>query len=349
MSSMLEQAIVDAEALREAALKNAEDMIVEKYSNQIKEAVEALLEQPEDPMALGAEEEGMGLEEPGLEMDPPEEDSALKDMPVVTVDGEKLCPCPEEEEEIEIDFDELTKKMQDEEGLAPPGESQEDLAADILGDEVPEDEPRALQEEVESLEEEIELDEDILSSILEELVVDIEPTSSGWGNNGVPTAHLDHAQEQVLARAQDTKVKEELEAMKKALEGLKLENKTHAKEKEEMKEVIYLLRDKLTESSLSSAKLLYTNKVLISDSLNERQKNKIVEAISITETVEEAKVIYETLQNAVGSTKTKKQPQSLSEVVKSSSAGLLLHGRNQKATKKDDSSLSRWKILAGLT
>jgi len=272
---MLEQAIVDAEALREAALKNAEDMIVEKYSNQIKEAVEALLEQPEDPMALGAEEEGMGLEEPGLEMDPPEEDSALKDMPVVTVDGEKLCPCPEEEEEIEIDFDELTKKMQDEEGLAPPGESQEDLAADILGDEVPEDEPRALQEEVESLEEEIELDEDILSSILEELVVDIEPTSSGWGNNGVPTAHLDHAQEQVLARAQDTKVKEELEAMKKALEGLKLENKTHAKEKEEMKEVIYLLRDKLTESSLSSAKLLYTNKVLISDSLNERQKIKL--------------------------------------------------------------------------
>ena len=52
MSSMLEQAIIDAEALREVALKNAEAAIIDKYSDQIKEAVETLLEQPEeDPVA----------------------------------------------------------------------------------------------------------------------------------------------------------------------------------------------------------------------------------------------------------------------------------------------------------
>ena len=38
MSNMLEQAIVDAAALREAALKNAEQSIIEKYAPQIKEA-----------------------------------------------------------------------------------------------------------------------------------------------------------------------------------------------------------------------------------------------------------------------------------------------------------------------
>ena len=32
MSSMLEQAIVDAKALREAALKNAEQAVIEKYA-----------------------------------------------------------------------------------------------------------------------------------------------------------------------------------------------------------------------------------------------------------------------------------------------------------------------------
>ena len=32
MSSMLEQAIVDAQALREAALKNAEQSVIEKYA-----------------------------------------------------------------------------------------------------------------------------------------------------------------------------------------------------------------------------------------------------------------------------------------------------------------------------
>ena len=44
MSSMLEQAIVDAAALREAALKNAEQAIIDKFAPQIKEAVDSLLE-----------------------------------------------------------------------------------------------------------------------------------------------------------------------------------------------------------------------------------------------------------------------------------------------------------------
>ena len=51
-SSMLEQAIIDAEALKEAAIKNAEQAVLEKYSTEIKEAVETLLEQEEeDPFA----------------------------------------------------------------------------------------------------------------------------------------------------------------------------------------------------------------------------------------------------------------------------------------------------------
>ena len=36
MSSMLEQAIIDAGALKEAAIKNAETSIIEKYSTEIK-------------------------------------------------------------------------------------------------------------------------------------------------------------------------------------------------------------------------------------------------------------------------------------------------------------------------
>ena len=44
MSSMLEQAIVDAAALREAALKNAEQAIIDKFAPDIKAAVDSLLE-----------------------------------------------------------------------------------------------------------------------------------------------------------------------------------------------------------------------------------------------------------------------------------------------------------------
>jgi len=44
MSSMLEQAIADATALREQAIKNAEQSVLDKYSKQIKEAVDQMLE-----------------------------------------------------------------------------------------------------------------------------------------------------------------------------------------------------------------------------------------------------------------------------------------------------------------
>jgi len=46
MSLMLEQAIIDATALREAALKNAEQALIEKYAPEIKEAVNKMLDNP---------------------------------------------------------------------------------------------------------------------------------------------------------------------------------------------------------------------------------------------------------------------------------------------------------------
>lgn len=44
MSNMLEQAIADAAALREQAIRNAEQSVIDKYSRQIKEAVDKMLE-----------------------------------------------------------------------------------------------------------------------------------------------------------------------------------------------------------------------------------------------------------------------------------------------------------------
>jgi hypothetical protein len=45
MSSLLEEAIVDARALKEAALKNAENIVLEKYSGEVRKALDTLLEQ----------------------------------------------------------------------------------------------------------------------------------------------------------------------------------------------------------------------------------------------------------------------------------------------------------------
>ena len=61
MSSLLEQAFVDAKALKEAALKNAESTIVEKYSDEVKETLNRLLEQDE----LGGLGAGLGADPMG--------------------------------------------------------------------------------------------------------------------------------------------------------------------------------------------------------------------------------------------------------------------------------------------
>lgn len=47
MSDLLQQAIVDATALKEAAIKNAENTLIEKYSQEFKDTVQKLLEQEE--------------------------------------------------------------------------------------------------------------------------------------------------------------------------------------------------------------------------------------------------------------------------------------------------------------
>jgi hypothetical protein len=341
MSTLLEQAIVDAGALRDAALKNAESAVIEKYSDQIKEAVEAiLLEQPEDeedPMA------DMGMEAP---MDAEEDPEAIiDDMPLAAAEGEPLCPCPDEEEEIEINFDELSREMDKHSEV--PGETQEMAAADVLG------------AEEEDLMQEVDIDQDILSSILEELTVDLAgDNKSGWLNPADSMVSL--AEEEILALAQDTKEKEKREALEHAMKDLQeakdsLESKNSLLEEnlqsansniKKLAEVVTVLKEKLDESSLSNAKLLYTNRVLSSTSLNERQKNHIVEALAKSENVEEAKTIYDTLQNAVSSTSNKKQLNSLSEAVNKTSSTMILSSRQEQQRK--DPSLDRWKTLAGL-
>jgi len=127
---------------------------------------------------------------------------------------------------------------------------------------------------------------------------------------------------------------------KKRFESLKKENKNS-------KQLISTLKEKLNEVNLSNAKLLYTNRVLNSDSLNERQKDKIVEAFSKAGTVEETKTIFETLQNAAeGASTTRKTSKSLDEAVYRNSSAFLPH---REVKSSDPSLVDRMQKLAGIT
>ena len=115
-----------------------------------------------------------------------------------------------------------------------------------------------------------------------------------------------------------------------------------------LQDVVGVLKEKLETSSLLNAKLLYQNKALNSASLNERQKHKLVEAVSNANSIEEAKVIFETLQNAVGSTNPAKQPKSLSEAIQKNSSMILSGRKENSAEQNNNPTLTRWAFLAGI-
>ena len=83
-------------------------------------------------------------------------------------------------------------------------------------------------------------------------------------------------------------------------------------------------------------------------SLNERQKQHIVEAITRADSVKEAKVIFETLQNSVGSVQKHKMPESLSESVTNRSSLLLAARQNNKKNEASSPFFDRMQKLAGL-
>ena len=354
MSTMLEQAIIDANALREAALQNAESAIIEKYSVEVKEAVEKLLEQPEDFDMMGAEEE----------------ESVLDEVPPASTEDLELCPCPDDKEQMSMEFTmkdlkRISKEMEEgepeevEKLAAKLGAEDEDEASlqesqDQDDDVVELDEDLELDEEIlfeypeESLEEEIveeeeELDEELVSELVEELIVDLSGDDlTGWA--GRPGSDIAYAEEVRLARLASTENQEKIETMKKSLDGLMEQKGSLQKENNQLKEAVVYLKNKLDEVNLQNAKLHYVNRTLNSVSLNERQKDKIVESIQGSETMEEAKVIFETLQSAVGS--STKQPKSLSEAIQRPS--LSARRRKNSIDDRNTAAKQRFQRLAGI-
>jgi len=158
MSSLLREAIVDAKALRDSALKNAETTIIEKYASEVKETLDKLLEQ--DDTSLGLEEDSGSVEEvaegvPLAATDNLSEEEG--DMPEnMTEEGEPVG--------VTVDLDALQEAVAsleaelEEELSGNQGELDKDDDGDIDADDF-----AALRKD-----EEIEITEDILEALLDE-------------------------------------------------------------------------------------------------------------------------------------------------------------------------------------
>ena len=420
MSNLLKEAIVDAKALRESALKNAETVVIEKYSEEVKETLQKLLEQEDElGMEMPAEDPAMGADplaaedpamaDPALDAMPmedpmamdaegeeaPEEGLADEEIPLgatddfAELDGENLGNFSaagttepltidlgalqesiealkqslDEDEEIEITEEEITGLLDEElEELAgglgavmkmkpkpPEPESDEELEEQAAEDDDDSLGGKAsnlaaggvLDGVMGAMTEESDQDA-LIDAIVEKLTVDMGADLSGWA--GRSSASKRREIEKEMAHRRSTDVEEEMKDLKKAQEELVFENNQLTEKLSEYQAAIGELKEGLQDTNLSNARLLYTNRVLRNTSLNERQKDKIAEAISNAGSVTDAKTIYDTLQSTVEA-KPKKRPQSLSEAIGRRNTVLRATRKEEPAS---DPFQNRMKRLAGI-
>jgi hypothetical protein len=348
---MLEQAIVDAKALREAALKNAEQAVIDKYAPEIKAAVEQLLETKE-------------VIEENLDIPFASDPQLAEDKPVEMEMEFEFNP-----EDFRIDLDSI--KVQADDDPESSGETPQDtesLAADIgLVDSI-ETEPAPdtelsdlegiLQEnDAETTEQEDELlnellalleeDEDVREEVIDEaLTVDMGEVKHGSFVTDEGTRSRDAEME--LAKQESTVYKEAAEELENKVGELEKSIHTYQDKQNQMRSVLDDMKGKLEEMILQNARLIYSNKVLSDTSLNERQKSKIVEAIAKAETLKEAKSLYTTLKETTVGTK-QAGPKSLSESVQRKQIlSAHLPRRKQENLNEEHNFASRMKKLAGL-
>lgn len=323
MSNMLEQAIVDAKALREAAVKSAESTIVEKYTDEVKTAITKLLEQDGD-MDLGFDAE----EEVAVDS------TAMEQVPMAHMSGD-------DEEIVVVDLDDIIAAAEAEDGEEPEVDlSRDEVAAEVglpLDDEFPANRD----------DDELNLDENELVEMFKEiLVVDVPQVELDRANERLTQDQVeqDEQTETVNTDGMDEDDAENL-IRNDEKDG---QNEALQRENLNLKELLGQVKNKLQEINLHNARLLYANRVLGDSSLNEQQKKKVAELVSTARSVEEAKMVYETLQKTMAGFQ-KETPQSLSEAVTKRSSVILSGNRKEEHTAVKSPTYNRWATLAGTT
>ncbi len=281
MSSLLEEAIVDAKALKEAALKNAETAVLEKYSGEVKTALDTLLEQED---ALGGDE------------DPdPDLMEFAEEVPMAfateEIDG------PAAEEIIEIDFDALKQRLEEEDeevtgddmidatamadeialeesevGVSDVDDEQPGVA-DLSGpdqvnarnDAKASDDPDAPSTMSLKEDEDINLTEEMLADLIEELVVDMNPVPQGWASVNSADNMVVQANNDAMAAAQaahleeDEELEEEVETAPDvvSVDGLnEAKIATLTESNRELRALIMEAKNQLMQLNLDNAKLV---------------------------------------------------------------------------------------------
>jgi hypothetical protein len=266
---------------------------------------------------------GAASQKPQIEGEEVEEGSSIEeaelDEILAQLEAEEKGTQEEGKEEVEEAKEEVEEAKKKDDDKKKVEESLEE--ADDESDDTEDDESDGDDEMTELTVDEL---KDIIRDVLKDVLAGEETAGEESGEELDLTAMGDEAGadeeeteddsislEELLAELdkEDAKkveeAKEEVEEGKEEMEeGKKKEVEEAKKDKKDLEEAIKTIKTlqvELNEVNLLNAKLLYTNKIFKSKSLNEAQKVKVLKSLDKAANVKEAKAIFETLSENLNS------------------------------------------------
>jgi hypothetical protein len=307
---LFQDAIVDAKAIREAALLNAKEALEEALTPSI-----------QNMLAVKLNEMNMDDEEMEEGMYPEDTEDEIQDRYRETgaaLEEEEFdlsaILAELEAEEMEDNLNEAKEKEEEEETEEEEGEEEEEMdVKDMSVEDLKALIKDIVSQELEAEEMETPADEEA------EMDMDMDMGAEMGGEEMEMADEEEIDLEELLAELDSMDKYDELEEAKK-----KKVMKKGEEEKKEMKEainVINTLRKELNEVNLLNAKLLYVNRIFKSKNLSESQKLNVIASFDKATTPKEAKMVYESLETTLNTVK-KKSPIKESLGFASKAAGI---------------------------
>ena len=323
---LLKEAIADAKAVREVALQNAKMALEEAFDSKIKNMLSArLAEELEEDVELEEEyiEEEAEATDEGVSYEEDDKDAANEEVEL------------EEDIDEEINLDELMAELEEmsdtyeEDDVTAEGEDIELEEGEETVDEGVADAVKKVKDMASYLKDtKIAVDDDELIKIIKadgEATTDLGKLlqklaavgftdSKGKGKSfGASAAGADMGTqsfkegEEFDIDALISEIESELEEGKKKEDKEDDEKKKVKEELNEALATVESLKSTISEMNLLNSKLLYCNKLFRANSLTEAQKVKVVDALDLATTANEAKLVFSTLQESFNFTGVEKR------------------------------------------
>ena len=365
--TLLNEAIAEAESIREAALANAKAALEESFAPHIKEMFSKKVQEMDSKEDEKIEEmkEKDDKKEELDEMDAPSFDR--KSGPSITPAPEKVGKSTIQEEEVELD--ELLSQLDEEMDKEDIDEAKDSDDEKIEEAEAKEDEKHLKEEEADVADAEIEVDADVdmdddpevdLEEMTEEQLMDLirdvideleekgEIEADG-GDEAGEEIEIEDEEEMMEAKEDVGENVGKWKVRKKMEESEDLDEAKHEDDDKAMDEAlaeINKLKADLQEVNLLNAKLLYSNKIFRNKNLSEAQKVKVLESFDKANTTKEAKLIFDTLNEGM-TTRERRKP-LVREVKGSASKATNVIKENKKPIVESNDMVARFQKLAGI-